>query len=151
MIVSVTLLQCYKGRLERQGEFRNVVPGRTAARQQAVLSAPQGSTWHRQCSPSPSASRAGRLEGEAARGMGSLARLASRGLWRTKGCTQWGAVLTLVGTRVWNITSWYSGMSAASPHTYLLRWGGLALMQSERTEASCRHSSHTSRTAGSLF
>lgn len=116
--ISATFLQHYKGRLESQGEFRNVVPSRTAARHQApVLSdigQPASGTSSAAPLPQPS-----RLEGESARGMGPLSWLPSHGLWKTKPYTQWWGSARPGGHKGLNIRSWYWGMSAASSHTYL--------------------------------
>lgn len=58
--ISATFLQHYKGGLESQAEFGNVVPGRTAARHQApVLPAPQGSQHLAQAVQPLSLSQAG--------------------------------------------------------------------------------------------
>lgn len=62
-----------------------------------------------------------------------------------------GAEFTLTETRVWSMRPLYTGMSPASPHTYLLRWGGLALTQSEGGEASSRYSSHANQAPVFLF
>lgn len=85
------------------------------AGQQQGISAPHGSTWHKQCSPSPSASQAGRLEGEAARRMSFFSWLAFHGLWRTKPYTQWWPSARPCRHKGLNIKSRYSGMTPASP------------------------------------
>lgn len=87
--------------------------------------------WHKQCSPSPSGSRAGRpgVKGAGGTGLPCMAdfpqAMVNKALHPAVG------QFALREMRVWSMKSLYSGMSPASPHACLIQWGGLALTQTE--------------------